>query len=65
MRLALLICPTVNGGWASYGGYDAVTKDHLDSVFNGTLAATSAMPAGAKMWGAEPAVVAHVAPPMP
>jgi hypothetical protein len=37
-----------------YGFYDPVTKDHLDSVFNGTLAATSVVPAGAKMWVLSP-----------
>ena len=37
-----------------YGFYDPVTKDHLDSVFNGTLAATSVVPAGAKMWVLRP-----------
>lgn len=37
-----------------YGFYDPVTRDHLDSVFNGTLAATSVVPAGAKMWVLSP-----------
>jgi hypothetical protein len=37
-----------------YGFFDAVTKDHLDGVFNGTLAATSVVPAGATLWVLSP-----------
>jgi GH25 family lysozyme M1 (1,4-beta-N-acetylmuramidase) len=37
-----------------YGFFDAITKDHLDSVFNGTLAATSVVPAGAELWVLSP-----------
>jgi hypothetical protein len=48
-----------------YGFYDPVTKDHLDSVFNGTLAATSVVPAQGQNVGTDPAAVAHAAPSMP
>lgn len=37
-----------------YGFFDAVTKDHLDSVLDGKLAATSAVPADARLWVLSP-----------
>jgi GH25 family lysozyme M1 (1,4-beta-N-acetylmuramidase) len=37
-----------------YGFFDAVTKNHLIDVFNGTLAATSVVPAGAELWVLSP-----------
>jgi hypothetical protein len=37
-----------------YGFFDAVTKDHGNSVFNGTLSADSDVPAGAELWVLSP-----------
>ncbi len=48
-----------------YGFFDAVTKDHLDSIFNETLAATLECAGRGGTMGAEPALVAHAAPPIP